>query len=185
MADVTVTIEDDGDVDVDPSSLMFTPQNWNSWKTVTVEAEHDPDTGEDPPVTVTHRASGNSSSEYVGETAVLTVTIEEDDSPGVTVSRRSLTVREGGSNTYTVVLDKQPSTNVTVSVTVPSEADIGVDPTSHEFTPQDWDMPKTFTVTAGRRHHEPGEPIVDADARGQRRRIFRRFCSQCEGHGRG
>ena len=96
VADVTVTIEDDGDVDVDPSSLMFTPQNWNSWKTVTVEAEHDPDTGEDPPVTVTHRASGSSSSEYVDETAELTVTIEEDDSPGVTVSRRSLTVREGG-----------------------------------------------------------------------------------------
>ena len=61
------------------------------------------------------------------------MTIDEDDFPSVTVSDRSLTVREGGSNTYTVVLALQipegqtrrsytvvlnspPSANVTVSV---------------------------------------------------------------------
>ena len=146
VADVTVTIEDDGDVDVDPSSLMFTPQNWNSWKTVTVEAEHDEDAAADPPVMVTHRASD--STEYANVTAVLTVTIEEDDNPGVTVSDRSLTVQEGGSNTYTVVLDTKPSEDVDVEVTVPPNADVSVSPPSLTFTPQNWHMPKTFTVTA-------------------------------------
>ena len=148
VADVTVTIEDedDGDVDVDPSSLMFTPQNWNSWKTVTVEAEHDEDAAADPPVMVTHRASD--STEYANVTAVLTVTIEEDDNPGVTVSDRSLTVQEGGSNTYTVVLDTKPSEDVDVEVTVPPNADVSVSPPSLTFTPQNWHMPKTFTVRA-------------------------------------
>ena len=147
-ANVTVDIQGGDDVDLDKTSLEFTPQTWNSRQTVRVEAEHDPDTGTDPPVTVTHTASG--SSEYVGRTAELTVTIVEDDVPSVTVSDRSLTVREGGSNSYSVVLDKQPSTNVTVTVTVPSNADISVRPPSLSltFTTQNWDMPKDFTVTA-------------------------------------
>ena len=147
-ADVTVAIQGGGDVGVDPPSLEFTPQTWNRWQTVTVEAEDDPDTAADPPVTVTHEASG--SSEYVGKMAELTVTVEEDDRPGVTVSDRSLTVREGGSNTYTVVLDKQPSTNVDVTVTVPSDSGLTMSPSSLTltFTPQNWDMSKTFTVTA-------------------------------------
>ena len=144
--DVTVDIQGGGDLDLNPSSLTFTPQNWNSRQTVRVEAEHDPDTGTDDPVTVTHRASG--SSEYVGQTAELTVTINEDDVPSVTVSDRSLTVREGGSNTYTVVLDKEPSTNVTVTVTVPSGTGLTVTPLSRTFTPQTWDMPQDFPVRA-------------------------------------
>ena len=77
--DVTVDIQGGGDLDLNPSSLTFTPQNWNSRQTVRVEAEHDPDTGTDDPVTVTHRASG--STEYVGQTAELTVTIVETDRP--------------------------------------------------------------------------------------------------------
>ena len=146
VANVTVEIQDGGDVDVNPPRLTFTPQDWNRRQTVTVEAEHDADAATDQPVTVTHRASG--STEYVGQTAELTVTIDEDDVPSVTVSDRSLTVREGGSNTYTVVLDKLPSTNVTVTVTVPSGTELTVSPPSRTFTTQNWDMPKTFTVSA-------------------------------------
>ena len=146
VADVTVAIQDGGDVDVNPSSLTFTPQDWNSRQTVTVEAEHDEDTAADQPVVVMHRASGTT--KYTGVTAELTVTIDEDDVPSVTVSDRSLTVREGGSNTYTVVLDKEPSTSVTVTVTVPSNTDLTVIPPSLTFTTQNWDTPKTFTVNA-------------------------------------
>ena len=146
QASVTVEIQGGGDLDLSTTSLEFTPQNWNSRQTVRVEAEHDPDTGTDPPVTLTHTASG--SSEYVGKTATLTVTIVEDDVPSVTVSPRSLTVREGASNTYTVVLDKEPSTNVTVMVTVPQNTDVSVNPPSRTFTPQTWDTPMEFTVRA-------------------------------------
>ena len=143
---VTVTVPSGTDLTVNPRSLMFTRQNWNSWQMVTVKADRDADTGTDPPVIVTHEAIG--SSEYNGEMAELTVTIDEVDVPAVTVSDRSLTVREGGSNTYTVVLDKQPSTDVTVTVTVPSGTDLTVSPPSLMFTRQNWHMPKTFTVRA-------------------------------------
>ena len=146
VANVEVEIQDGGDVEVNPPSLTFTPQDWNSRKTVTVEAKHDEDAAPDQPVVVMHRASGTS--KYTGVTAELTVTIDEDDVPSVTVSDRSLTVREGGSNTYTVVLDKLPSESVTVTVTVPSDAELTVSPLTRTFTPQNWDMPKTFTVSA-------------------------------------
>ena len=183
VANVTVAIQDGGDVDVNPSSLTFTPQDWNSRQTVTVEAEHDEDTAADQPVVVMHRASGTA--KYTGVTAELTVTIDEDDVPSVTVSDRSLTVREGGSNTYTVVLDKEPSTSVTVTVTVPSNTDLMVSPTEPDVHDAELGHAADVHSERGRRRHEPAGPIGDADARGQRRRIFRSICGQREGDGRG
>ena len=57
--------------------------------------------------TLTHNPSGadyNSVSD-----ASLTVTVTDNDTRGVTVTPTSLTVNEGGTNTYTVVLDTQPT----------------------------------------------------------------------------
>ena len=156
VAEVTVAVQGGGDVDVNPSSLTFTRQNWSSRQTVTVDAEHDADTAADLPVTVTHRASGTTG--YTGVTAELTVTIDEDDDPGVTVSDPSLTVREGDSNTYTVVLNTQPSTNVEVEVVVPLNTDVSVSPSSRMFTPQNWDMPQDFQVSAA----EDNDALPDA-----------------------
>ena len=39
----------------------------------------------------------------------LEVTINDDDTAGITVSESALTIKEGGSDTYTVVLDTQPT----------------------------------------------------------------------------
>ena len=80
-----------------------------------------------------------------GDTAV--VTIVDNDTAGVTVSEaRPLAVSEGGSATYTVVLNSRPTANVTVTAV---SGDIGaatVNPASHTFSPSEWDRAKTFTV---------------------------------------
>ena len=81
-------------------------------------------------------------------TDTATVTIEDDDTAGVSVSGASpLTVAEDGSASYTVVLDSQPTADVTIT---PSSDDAGaatVSPASHTFTPPGWNTPLTLTVS--------------------------------------
>ena len=77
------------------------------------------------------------------------VTIVDDDNRSVVVSQADLTVDEGDTTAYTVVLTREPTDDVTVTPEVQGarNADIMVSgPLT--FTPQDWDTPKTVTVTA-------------------------------------
>ena len=66
--------------------------------------------------------------------------------PGVTVSTSTLAVAEGGSNTYTLVLDTEPGADVTINVTAGGEVTTG--PTSLTFTSSNWDTARTVSVYA-------------------------------------
>ncbi|RNE89306.1 VCBS repeat-containing protein, partial [Marichromatium sp. AB32] len=69
-------------------------------------------------------------------------------SPGVTLSQSSVEVTEGGATaTYTLVLDTQPSADVTVTLDTTNDQ-VSVDQTTLTFTPEDWDTPQQVTVTA-------------------------------------
>ena len=147
-ADVTVTIQvpDNADIAVDQTALTFTTDNWNTPQTVTVTAAHDDDAVADDPVVLTHTVRGG---DYEGVTAAgVVVTVTEDDTAGVTISTDALEVPEGGSQSYTVVLDTEPAADVTVAIQVPDNADIAVDQTALTFTADDWNTPQTVTVTA-------------------------------------
>ncbi len=70
---------------------------------------------------------------------------------GVTLSTPTLTVDEGGSATYTMRLNTQPSDTVTVTVTVGgASGDVTVDPASLTFTTTNYADPQTVTVGAAR-----------------------------------
>ena len=147
-ADVTVTINDPSntDVTIDPVTLTFTPENWDEPQTVTVTAAEDDDELHET-ATVTHTVSGG---DYDSVTpSDLTVIVHDDDgTPGVTLSDSSLTVAEGGEVTYTAVLDAHPTADVTVTINDPSNTDVTTDPATLTFTPDNWDVPQTVTVSA-------------------------------------
>ena len=66
---------------------------------------------------------------------------------GIVLHPASLTVEEGGSNGYQVVLQARPSAEVSVGVTTPTG--LTADPASPlTFTADDWDTPQTVTLTA-------------------------------------
>ncbi len=78
---------------------------------------------------------------------VLTLTIKDDDGPGVIISKERLTVAEGGTGTYTVKLNTAPAGTATVT---PSSDDLGAvtfSPASLEFTGSDFGTPQEVTVT--------------------------------------
>ena len=77
-----------------------------------------------------------------------TFTIRDDDTAGVAVSGTSLDIDEGDSDTYTVVLDSQPTHDVTITVNDPSNTDVTADPADLTFTPANWDTAQTVTVSA-------------------------------------
>ena len=84
------------------------------------------------------------------EVAPATVTVEDDDARGVGISPTALTVPEGESRTYTVVLESQPTGPVTVTPSVTGDADVTVSPSALTFTADDWDQPRTVTVSGAR-----------------------------------
>ena len=142
---VRITVSGNSDVTVAPSELTFDRTDWSQAKTVQVSSAHDddavPDTAE-----LHHAASG---ADYRSVTALpQAVQITDNDVPGVTVSASTLDFREGGQETYTVVLDTQPTDTVTVRPSATGDESITASPASLTFTQSDWNTPKKVTVRA-------------------------------------
>ena len=93
----------------------------------------------------------------LGTSSSVTVTIVDNDggesptAPGVTVSKPALTVAEEDTDgdSYTVVLDTEPTADVTVTVAGHADTDVTPDPATLTFTTSNWDTARTVTVTAG------------------------------------
>ena len=81
--------------------------------------------------------------------ASVSATEDDDDTPGVMVSTTSLTVPEGGSATYTIVLDTQPTGNVEITATPHSQSDTSLTTSgSLSFGTTNWNTAQTVTVSA-------------------------------------
>ena len=159
--DVTITIggHANTDVSVSPGSLTFTSGNWETAQTVTVTAAADADAVADAPVTLTHTVTG--AAEYAGIAVdPVTVTITETDTPGVTISPTELTLVEGESRPYTVVLDTQPTDDVTITIGGHANTDVSVSPGSLTFTSGNWETAQTVTVTAAADADAVTDPTV-------------------------
>ena len=143
-----------GDVTVRPSRLTFTTSTWDEEQEVEVNAGQDADAESDAAVRLTHSASGGG---YNGVTGgEVTVIIREGDTgtKGVAVSPRALTVTEGSTaDTYTVVLNTEPTGTVRIRLTTGSlaeaeEQSLDVRPTTLTFTQRNWNIPQVVTVRA-------------------------------------
>ena len=128
-----------------PTALTFTTDDdWSTAQTVTVSAADDVD-GANGAATFTHSASGADYGSVVIDS--VTATESDNDTPGVTVNPEALPVAEGSTASYTVVLDTQPTNNVTVTPTVTGDSDISVSG-ALTFTTGNWDTAQTVTVSA-------------------------------------
>ena len=113
---IGVTASGSPDVTVDRATLTFSPSNWDTAQTVTVSAAQDADAVNDA-ASITHAVVAASSADEYDAVSVagVAVTVADDDTAGVSVSETTLTVAEGNSSTYTVVLDAQPASNVVIT----------------------------------------------------------------------
>src|SRR6476469_1527445 len=81
--------------------------------------------------------------------AAATTTISNDDTAGVTVNPISglVTTEAGGTATFTVKLNSQPSANVSIGLSSSNSAEGTVSSNSLTFTSANWNQPQTVTVT--------------------------------------
>ena len=116
-------------------TLTFSTTSWNTAQAVTVSPTNDADDvdGVDETVTIQHTAAAGSGDQLFSFVALpinaVTVTIDDDETPGVTLSAMAVTVNEdpavgGGTTahegTYTVVLDAGLKAGESVAVEVSS-----------------------------------------------------------------
>ena len=131
-----------------PASLTFDSTNWDMPQTVTVTATDDDDAAGGTR-TLTHAVSGYGT---VESAASVTVTVNDNDTPGVAISPTTLEVVEGAAGIYTVVLNTIPGNDVMVTIEPDSSTmpPITVTPVSLilTFTPVNWASPQTVTVAA-------------------------------------
>ena len=65
------------------------------------------------------------------------------------LSAYSLTVAEGGTGSYSVVLDSRPEEDIVVNLSISPSGHLTANAEELTFTPENWDTPQTVTLTAG------------------------------------
>ncbi len=148
VIDLTSSNTDEGTAS--PSSLTFTPADWNSARTVTVTGVDDYVADGNQAFSITTAAAVSSDIEYSGiDPNNVSVTNSDNDSAGISVSPTSglTTTEAGGQATFTVVLTSQPTADVVIDLTSGNIDEGTVSPASLTFTPADWNSARTVTVT--------------------------------------
>jgi hypothetical protein len=175
-SDVVISLTGNSDLTISPSNLTFTPNNWHLAQTVSVSAVNDDFEESTESHVIQYSFSSTdlqynslnasvpiwSLQEYSAANADTVVTIFDDDNSGVTISKSSLHIAEGGANdSYTVVLNSSPAqragqqehegANVTIALTGANEQ-VTLSSQNLTFTSQNWNQPQVVHVSAVNDH---------------------------------
>ena len=145
---LTVDVPANAGFTVNPGTLTFGPKSWG-WKRVYVTGIEDPDADDEPAAEISHSVS-SSDTKYAGASSDnVAITVKDITSASVVIAPTELGIGEGGSDSYTVVLDSQPTGDVTVTVSGFAGTVLTLDKTTLTFTTSDWNVEQTVTVSAG------------------------------------
>ena len=151
-ANVTITIAGNPDVDAGPTTLTFTPGNWQTAQTVTLTALDDA-VVEGTEVKNVGLSSASADASYDGLSASVSTTILDNDTPPppaglvVTETGGSTTVAEGGQgDSILVALKSAPAADVTI--TIAGNPDVDRDPAILTFTAANWQTAQSVALTA-------------------------------------
>ena len=146
-ANVTVTPASSlsGAVRFTPTSLTFTPTNYSWPLSMTVTGVDDSVSNLGRTTVISHTpTSDDTAYNTLSQTPDITVTLTEDDA--VTIDPTTLSVPESGTATYTVVLESEPTANVTVTPTS-SDTDKATVSDALTFTQTNYATAQTVTVS--------------------------------------
>ena len=163
--DVTIDLTTNGQVTVKPTSLTFTPANWNQPQTVTIQAVDDLVAEGIPGGSKEHQGliyNAIRSNDGAYNSLVLpptNVVVEDNDVASVLIMRGGgvISVSEsGGTDSYQVVLTSQPVGDVRVVADAGTQllvAPAGPDAVYQSsitlsFNSSNWDQPQTVNVRA-------------------------------------
>ena len=131
---VTVS-KNNTNININPSQLTFTPSNWNNTQVITVSGNNAGNAN------ITINSNNVSSKTISVAIASTTATYGE-----TVVSKTNAMVRRGSATTFTVKLNRAPSTNQTINLSTTNSA-ISVTPSQLTFTPSNWNNTQVVTVS--------------------------------------
>ena len=140
------------------------PADWQTPITVTVNtANNDFDHLDDQTATITP-AFGSGPNDYSANSVAIDpvlITVSDNDMRGVTVSKNAVTLLEGGTTTYTIVLHSAPTLPLTIELSNHFPEDLTVNPASLEFDSSNWSTVRTVTLTAIDDDYDEGVSDLD------------------------
>ena len=147
---LAITSSDTGEATVN-TPLTFTSANWNTAQTVTVTGVDDNiidgNINSTLTISIVDALSDDDFDAVANQTVTATTT--DDDVAGFTIAQTggSTSVSETGTtDTFTIVLNAQPASNVVLDITSSDTGEATVN-TPLTFTSGNWNTPQTVTVT--------------------------------------
>ncbi len=152
LSDVVVAAlsADTGEATVSTSTLTFTAANWSTPQVVTVMGVDDSVVDGDQDTAVTIAVDDDNSDNAFDGLAdqTVTATTTDDDTAAFTLSTTTVSVTEAGStDTFTVVLDTQPLSDVVFMVVSADTGEATVSAPTLTFTNANWNATQTVTIT--------------------------------------
>jgi alpha-tubulin suppressor-like RCC1 family protein len=172
VSNVTITVAsgDTGECTVSPSSLLFTPADWNdaAAHTVTITGVNDDYDDGDVSVGITlSTPTGDAVYAALPAPTVSNATNRDDDARGVTVTPAGgLTVTEtGGQAVILVKLNSRPTNDAAVTIPFSSgqPAEASLSPASLTFTSANWNQYQAVIVTGLDDLVDDGDQVFEID----------------------
>ena len=167
-AEVTITLTDNdsSEISYNPTTLTFTPDNWDTSQTVDLSAPEDniKDGNQTTLLTLTSTSADTASNGLSTSTEV--VTVDSATEPGVTITDAPFSLMEGGtSEALSFVLDTRPAAGTVVTITLSDNdsSEISYDPATLTFTSSNWNTPQTVEVSAVEDAIQDGDQQVSLD----------------------
>jgi len=157
---------DDSEVNItySPTPLTFSSANWNTAQTVTVQGLDDSmDDGDiSSLITLAINQSNTADSIYDAlDNQTVTVSTSDNDTAGISISccstdsvdgsskTNAVSLAEtGGSTSFTVVLQTQPSSSIVLDITPMQTTEFSTASDNLTFTTGNWNTPQTVTINA-------------------------------------
>lgn len=145
--------DDKSEGTIAPSSITFTADNWDTPQTFTVTGQDDDLFDGDMPYNIQLGPTQSDDPAYKNVSIPsITIINHNDDYPSEDLVRLISTANlytdeYGKTATFSVVLGRKPTSNVTISAKSSDPSEGSVKPGSLTFTPSNWNVPQSITVT--------------------------------------
>src|SRR6056297_43265 len=164
--DVVITLysDDESEGVIDKSQLTFTNENWGTEQTVIITGvDDDVDDGDIAYKIIIDPDNNTADDNYRGlDPSDVSVTNKDDDTWGFTVNPHNLTLNEDGADdVFTIVLNSEPTDNVTIDLSSSNPSRATVSPTTIEFIPTEWNIEKSITVSPDDNAIDDGDANLD------------------------
>jgi hypothetical protein len=149
-ADVTIPLSSSNTGEGTVPVSVVLPSGSTDPVTVTVTGVDDDVDDGDIGYSIVTAVAISTDSEYSGLNADdVSVTNTDDDAVGITVTPTTglTTTEAGGTDTFTVVLDTEPTDTVTIDVSSDDATEGTVDKATLTFTTSNWATPQSVTIT--------------------------------------